>query len=187
MTPSQNGKAGLALLAAITLVVAACGNRNTGSSMPPGATNSAPAISVIANRVSDQDTAVGPIEFSIADRESDASQLTVSAAADGTDVVDVDGVILAGSGAVRSITLSPLEAATGTVNVTLNVIDPQGATASRSFRLTVNARSASARDALLSTFAKSAADEATTINGFTFVQDADDPGIFAPLIGTGEE
>ena len=52
--------------------------------------------------------------------------LTVTAAADGTSVVPADGVTLGGSGAVRSITLTPLEAATGTVNVTLTVTDPRG-------------------------------------------------------------
>ena len=130
---------------------------------------------------------VGPIEFSIADRESDASQLTVSAAADGTSVVPADGVTLGGSGAVRSITLTPLEAATGAVNVTLTVTDPQGAASTRSFRVTVNARNASIRETALATFAKGGSDDATVVNGITFIQDADDPAIFEPLMGTGEE
>ena len=73
----------------------------------------------ITRQDGDQDTVVGPIEFSVADRETAASQLTVSAAADGTSVFPADGVALGGSGAVRSITLTPLEATTGTANVTL--------------------------------------------------------------------
>jgi hypothetical protein len=186
MTSRKTGRTGLVLLAATTLVVAACGGKKYDTPMPPAA-NSAPSVSAITNRTSSQDTTIGPIEFGIADRESDASSLIVSAVADGTGIVDTDGVTLAGSGAVRSITLTPLEAATGAVNVTVTVADPQGAATSRSFRVTVNARSASARNALLTTYAKSAADEATAISGFTFVQDADDSAIFAPLIGAGAE
>ena len=50
----------------------------------------------------------------------------MSAAADGTSVFPADGVTLGGSGAVRSITLTPLEATTGTANITLTVIDGEG-------------------------------------------------------------
>ncbi|HEU4779903.1 MAG TPA: hypothetical protein VFS58_08485 [Steroidobacteraceae bacterium] len=179
---------GLVLLAATTLVVAACSSSdNDYRDPPPPAANSQPAISGISDRSVDQDTAIGPIEFGIADRESDASLLTVAAAADGAGVVVADGITLEGTGAVRSITLTPLEAATGTVDVTLRVTDPQGAAGTRTFRVTVNARSASLRDAALSTFAKAESDEVTVVNGFTFTQDADDPAIFEPLIGTGEE
>ncbi len=43
------------------------------------------------------------------------------------------------------------------------------------------------RDVALTTFAKAESDEVTVVNGFTFMQDADDPAIFEPLIGTGAE
>jgi len=177
----------LALLAATTLVVAACGGKDDDYMAPaPPAANSAPAVGGITDKIAFQDTLVGPIEFAIDDRESDASLLTVSASADGASVVPADGVTLGGSGQVRSITLMPLEAATGDVNVTVTVTDPQGAATSRSFRVTVNARTASIREVALATFAKGGSDGPTVVNGITFVQDADDPAIFAPLMGTGE-
>jgi hypothetical protein len=50
----------------------------------------------------------------------------------------------------------------------------------------VNARNASIRDTALATYAKGGSDEPTVVNGITFVQDADDPAIFEPLMGTGE-
>lgn len=188
MSVRKTNYIGIALLAATTLVVAACGSDdNDYMTPPPPAANTAPAVAGVTDKIAFQDTVVGPIEFSINDRESDASLLTVSAAADGASVVPADGVRLGGSGAVRSITLTPLEAATGDVNVTLTVTDPQGAATSRSFRVTVNARSASIRDVALATFAKGGSDDATVVNGITFVQDADDPAIFAPLMGTGEQ
>jgi hypothetical protein len=181
-------KVSLALLAVTALGLTACGGGGNGSmAPPPPPANTAPTVSVVTDKISNQDSVVGPIEFGIADRESDVSLLTVSAAIDGAAVVPADGVVLAGSGAVRSITLTPLEAATGTVNVVLTVTDPQGAATTRSFGVTVNARPASIREWSLTTFAKAEADEVTAMNGFTFTQDADDPAIFEPLIGVGEE
>jgi hypothetical protein len=176
-------------LAVTALVVTACGGGGGDGDMgpPPPAANTAPTVSAIAAKVSDQDTVIGPIDFSIGDKESDAAALTVSATADGVSVVPADGITIAGSGAARTITLTPLEAATGTVNVSIAVADPQGATTSRMFAVTVNAKPASVREWSLATFAKAETDEATGMNGYTFAQDADDPALFAPLIGTGEE
>ena len=189
MSSRKTNISGLVLLAATTLVVAACGGNDDDDYMAPAppAANTPPSVTGITDKISFQDTVVGPIEFNIGDRETDASMLTVSVAADGTNLVPADGIALGGSGAVRSITLTPLEAVTGAVNVTLTVTDPQGAASARSFRVTVNERSASIRDMALATFAKSGSDEATVVNGITFVQDAGDPAIFQPLMGTGEE
>lgn len=188
MSSRNTNKTGVVLLAATTLVVAACGGGSGGDDpMPTPPVNSAPAISAITDLTSLQDTVVGPIEFSIADPETDASMLKVSAAADGVSVVPADGIALGGSGAVRSITLTPLEAATGAVNVTLTVTDAQGAIGTRSFRVMVNERNASIREAALASYAKAGSDEPLVVNGITWIQDADDPAIFAPYMGTGEE
>lgn len=187
MTSHKTNKARLAVLAATTLVVAACGGGGSGYEPEPTPVNTAPVISGIADISSNQDTVVGPIEFSIGDRETDTSALKVSAAADGTGVVPEDGITLGGSGAARSITLTPLEAATGAVNVTLTVTDAQGAASTRSFRVTVNERNASIREAALASYAKAGSDDPLVVNGITWIQDADDPAIFEPLMPTGEE
>lgn len=174
---------GSALLAATTLVVAACGGASRDDGMPPPAANTAPVMSAVGDRDADQDSVIGPIEFGITDRESDVGTLKVTAAADSGDVFPADGLVLGGSGTTRTLTLTPLEATTGSSVITLTLTDPQGASATRSFRVTVNARAASMRGVALSTFAKAEADEPTAVNGFTFAQDADDPAIFQPLIG----
>jgi hypothetical protein len=170
----------LALLAAAISVAAGCSN-SPDDYEPPDA-NQPPVISVITSKTADQDTTVGPIEFRVADHETDASQLALTAAADGNSVFPADGVVLAGSGTTRTLTLTPLEAAIGTATITVTAADPQGAASTRSFTVAVNARGASLRDAALSTFAKGEADEATVVNGLTFAQDAEDPAIFEPLI-----
>jgi hypothetical protein len=175
----------LALLAAATLVAAGCssGGGDYVDRDPPMAMNAPPAVAAIANVTTNQDSVVGPVEFIVNDDTTAANQLTVTATVDGDTPIPADGVMLGGEGATRSITLNPLEAATGTANVTVSVKDAQGLTTSRSFSVMVNARSASLRDAVTSTFGKGDGDEATTLNGFTFAQDADDPQAFAGLIG----
>jgi hypothetical protein len=189
MTSRKTDKARLAVLAAATFVVAACSRNDDDPTpvIPPTPVNAAPTVADIPDRTSSQDTTVGPIEFAIGDRETDAAALMVTAVADGNSVVPADGVTLGGTGAVRTITLTPLEAATGTVTVTLTVTDPAGAIARSAFQVTVNSRPASLRDTTLTTFAKGASDDATPVNGFTFAQDADDGAAFAPLIPAGDE
>ena len=154
---------------------------------PPPPVNTAPAVSAIADKVSDQDTVVGPIEFSIADRESDASQLTVSAAADGTSVVPADGITIGGTGAVRSITLTPLEAATG--HGERHADGDRSAGRGQHALLRRDRECAHRVHPRVGTnyFRQGGSDEVTAMNGFTFTQDADDPAIFEPLIGVGEE
>jgi hypothetical protein len=178
--------AGLVTLAAATLLGSGCGGSGGKSMPPPPAANTAPVISAITDRSASQDTAV-TVDFGIDDRESGAGSLTVSAMADGTMPFPDDGVVLSGSGAQRTLTLTPLEAVTGTATVTLNVVDPQGAVATRSFQVTVNARDASLRDMALQTFAKGEGDEPTMLNGWTIQQDADDPAVFAALVPAGDE
>ena len=166
----------LVLLAATTLVVAACSSSNKHDTMPPsGAVNQPPTISAVADQVGDQDTVLGPIDFGVADTETAAATLTVTARADNANVFPADGVVLSGTGATRTVTLTPYEAATGVTSIALLVKDADGATTTRAFNVTVNAKPASVRDVSLSTFAKDETADATVVNGFTFTQDADDP------------
>jgi hypothetical protein len=175
----------LMVIGTFTLVLAACGGGDGGSMSPPPPSNSAPAVSAINDRSTDQDTAVS-IDFGVDDRESGPGSLMVSAAADGTAIFPADGVALSGSGAARTLTLTPLEAATGTTNVTIRVADPNGGVTTRSFAVAVNARNNSIKAMALDTFAKAESDVPTTLNGWTIQQDADDPAAFAALIPAEE-
>jgi len=177
----------LAALAAATLVVAACGGggggMDGGGETPP--MNSAPTLSAIENQSMDQDT-TRSLDFGIADRESDSGSLAVSIIADGTSLFPADGVELGGSGATRTLKLTPLEAATGTTNFAIRVADPAGAATTRSFSVAVNAKHNSLRTMALDTFAKAESDAPTPLNGWTIQQDADDPAAFAGLIPAEE-
>jgi hypothetical protein len=178
-----------ALLVAAVLGVAACGGGSGGSPTPtpaPAPANAAPTISAITNKASDQDTVV-TVDFAIQDRESAVTSLTVSATADGTSVFPADGVVLSGTDGTRRLTLTPLESATGTATISLSVADPAGAIATQSFQVAINVKNASMRTAVLDTIAKAENDAVTTINGWTALQDADDPATFAALIPAEEE
>jgi hypothetical protein len=172
---------------AMTMTMAACGGGSGGGYMAPTPpANTAPGISAVTDRISDQDTAVS-VDFTVQDRETAAGSLTVSAAADGTGVFPADGVVLTGSGSTRTLTLTPLEATTGTATISLRVTDPEGMATTRSFQVAINARNNSMRSMTLDTFAKTEADAALELNGWTVQQDADDPAVFAALIPAGEE
>jgi hypothetical protein len=181
------GMESLALLVATTLVVAACssGGSDDVYRPPPPPANTAPGIAAITDKMADQDTVV-TFDFGIEDRETAAGSLIVSAAADSTALFPADGVVLSGSGATRTLTLTPLEAKTGTATIAVRVEDAQGAFATRSFQVAVNAKNASIRALTFDTFAKADADVPTTLNGLTIQQDADNPDVFAALIPAGE-
>jgi hypothetical protein len=181
----MNANKSLALLVAATLGVAACGG-GSGRSMnpPPPPSNTAPAVTAIADRSADQDIPLS-IDFGVDDRESGAGSLTVGAAADGTALFPADGVVLSGSGATRTLTLTPLEAATGTANIVIRAADPEGAVTTRSFVVAVNAKNNSIEAMTLETFAKTESDVPTTINGWTVQKDTD-PAAFAGLIPVEE-
>jgi hypothetical protein len=181
MKPGKSQTQCLALLAATTLVVAACGGSGNRSMPPTPASNAPPVISGIPNQMVDQDTPLN-LDFGIQDSETVAGSLMVSAVANGTELFPADGVALSGDGATRTLTLTPLEAATGTALITINVADPQGAYTTRAFKVAVLAKYASLRELALDTFAKGEADTPTVVNGWTVQQDADDPATFAALI-----
>jgi hypothetical protein len=173
----------LAALTAATLVAAGCSrNDDRDGPAPPPAVNAAPTVSAIPDQSVNQDTVAGPLTFTISDAETAADALTVIASASATNVVPADGIVIAGTGATRTVTVTPFEAATGSTSIAVLVRDAQGLSTTSTFRVTFNARIASFRDATFATFAKSATDAATPVGGFTFTQDADDPATFAELI-----
>src|SRR3954469_24920216 len=130
-----------ALLVATTLVVAACSSNDTPKPTTPQ--NAAPTIAAVANQSVNQDTVIGPISLAINDSETATDMLQVVASADNANVIPADGIVLSGSGATRSLTLTPFEAATGSTTIAVLVTDGQGGSATRTFTVAVNARNAS--------------------------------------------
>jgi len=100
--------------------------------------NTAPTISLVADQVTSEDTAIGPISFVVSDGETAAGSLIVTAGSSNLALLPVANIALGGSGANRTVTLSPTLNQSGTATVTLTVSDGQ-LTAQTSFLLTVTA------------------------------------------------
>jgi hypothetical protein len=190
MSTRKSNYLGSALLAATTLVVAACsggsGDGRYGAPSPaPAPQNTAPSIGAISDLTADQDTVI-TFDVAVSDAETSAGMLAVTAKADGATLFPADdGVVLAGSGATRTLTLTPLEAQTGTATVTVTATDAGGLSTSRSFNVSVNAKYASAWQTMAATLRKGANDEPTQLNGLTFQQDATEADV-APYLPAPE-
>lgn len=103
---------------------------------PPA--NTAPTLSVIANANILVNTSTAPLAFTIGDAESAASALTLSASASPATLVPLANVVFGGSGANRTVTVTPAANQSGTATIYVTVSD--GAlTAQRSFIVVVAA------------------------------------------------
>jgi hypothetical protein len=100
------------------------------------AANDSPTISTVANQTTGVGVAVGPLAFTVGDVETAAGSLTLSGGSTNTTLVPVGNIAFGGSGANRTVTVTPAAGQAGTALITLNVSDGTD-TASSSFTLTV--------------------------------------------------
>lgn len=100
--------------------------------------NAAPTISNITDLTINQDTATGAIAFTVGDIETAAVSLTVSGSSSNISLVPNANIAFGGSGANRTVTITPVAGKTGTATITVTVSDGS-LTTSDTFVLTVNA------------------------------------------------
>jgi hypothetical protein len=177
-------------LAAAVGVMAGCssGGPDGAANVPTTpAANTAPVILNLADLTTNQDTVVGPVSFNVGDNESNPSELTVTVRSSDTTLVPTDAVTLSGAGGVRQLTVTPAEELSGTATLTLAVRDPQGLTTEKAISVVVRTVPGSIRTTTTGAFSKGENDPATTVNGITFAQDADDPATFDALLATVPE
>jgi hypothetical protein len=98
--------------------------------------NDPPSISSIADLTIAQGTSTGAIPFSVADLETPATNLQVSAVASNSALIPSNGLALSGNDSSRSITVTPAPDQNGSSAVTLSVNDGT-LTTSSSFILAV--------------------------------------------------
>jgi hypothetical protein len=167
------------LCAGACAVMQGCGG---GDSMQGPAPAAAPRVTGLTNQAVSQDTS-GTLNFQISDADSDVAQVMVSAQALDASLVPRDGVVLSGSGATRTLRLTPAEDAKGTTQVVVRAVDPTGAYSEQSFLFTVNAVTASFRSSTSDSFAANEGDAPRAVSGMTFSPDADDdPAAFDALL-----
>jgi len=89
------------------------------------ATNDAPTVTVAARGSCGTDDHSGMINLTMADVDSPAAGLTLSIASSNSALVPTGNVILAGSGAARTMTVSTVDGRSGTAILTVTVSDGQ--------------------------------------------------------------
>src|SRR5207248_8635620 len=102
---------------------------------PPA--NTPPTISDVGSQSVVVNTATGAIPFTVGDAQTAAGSLTVTASSSDTTMVPLSGIVLGGSGANRTVTITPTPGRSGTATITLTVQDGGGLTAADTFQLTV--------------------------------------------------
>ncbi len=100
--------------------------------------NMLPTISDVVNQTTDEDTVTGAIAFTVSDLETADGDLVVTVASSNTTLVPNANIVLGGSGANRTVTLTPAANQFGTTTITLTITDGGGLTATDTFVLTVN-------------------------------------------------
>ena len=101
------------------------------------AVNRAPTISNIQDRTIDVNTTTGPVAFTITD--DDLASVTISGTSSNTTLVPNANIVFGGSGANRTVTVTPARDKSGSATISVKVTDAAGLSASDSFVLTVGA------------------------------------------------
>lgn len=103
-----------------------------------GALNDLPTVSAIDDVTIDEDTASDVIHFTVGDLETAPGDLIVTVTVDEDVLVADEGVELGGTGADRTVKLTPIAQANGTTQVTVEVDDGSGSVTT-DFELVVRA------------------------------------------------
>ena len=96
-----------------------------------------PTITAITNRTIVVNTSTGPIAFTISDDVTAVGSLVLSKDCSATNLVPLGNIVFGGSGANRTVTVTPQANQTGTATITVIVTDAKGARGFASFQLTV--------------------------------------------------
>jgi hypothetical protein len=98
--------------------------------------NRPPIISNVTDQ-SSNGAALGPIGFTVGDAETPAANLTVVATSSNAALVPNANILLGGSGASRTVKVTPVAGQSGSTTITLRVTDASGAFATKTFVVTV--------------------------------------------------
>ena len=98
-----------------------------------------PTISNVTDQSTTEDTPIANIAVMVADHETAAGSLTVTATSSNPALFPSGSISIAGSGASRTLSLTPAANQSGTATITVTVTDAGGLTATDTFVVTVSA------------------------------------------------
>jgi len=164
----------------LAVLIGGCGGGGSRSGNAPAAQNAPPMLSAIPAQTIDQDTSTAALPFTVSD-DGGIDGVTLAVSSNDETIVPASGIVLGGSGANRTVTVTPLEDATGQVNVAITAKDAQGVQSALTVAVNVRAVQRSFSSFATATFSQMENDAAAQVSGFTFVQDAGDT-TFDPLL-----
>ena len=97
----------------------------------------APTITAIANQTTPLDTATSAIPFTIGDSTTPLDSLVVTVVSDNQTIVPDTNIVLGGTGADRTVTITPATGQIGLVTITVTVTDTDSESATEEFTLDV--------------------------------------------------
>jgi hypothetical protein len=177
-----NRKLSVAVLAALAAgLLTACGG---GGYNPPSApAQQAPTITGLADQSLPQDTSTPVLNFQVSDADSGAANVTVTATSSDPAIIPAEGIVLGGSGADRTLQITPAPEVFGDATITLRATDPNGLAAQKAIRVTDNGVFVSFAATVNEVFAADENGDQHSLSGFTFTFDADDdPAAFDVLL-----
>jgi hypothetical protein len=137
-----------------------------------------PRISDISDLTIHKNRSTGPITFAVSDAETPADLLAVSGTSSDPTLVPDGNIVFGGSGASRTVTVTPVAGRIGTATITVTVSDGR-TTASDTFLLTVKV------GPLLEPVGDKTTDEGATLSFALTASDPDDPSADVTLDAGG--
>jgi hypothetical protein len=132
--------------------------------------NVPPSISAIGALNLPANSSSGPIAFTVGDVETPISSLLMSSTSTNTSLLPTNNIVFGGSGANRTVTITPTLGQEGTSLVGITVTDGSNATATTTFTVTVGAPS-------ISNIPNQVTPTNSVLSGVAFtVNDAETPG-----------
>lgn len=105
--------------------------------LPPPPPNTPPQISDINDIDIRINQNTGPIAFTVADDFTPLEELVITATSSNSVLIPLSGIVFSGTGADRTMIITPVDGKTGSSVVTITVQDAAGLTATDEFTITV--------------------------------------------------
>jgi subtilisin-like proprotein convertase family protein len=123
----------------ITLLVSDPQGMTNSTSFTVTVQNAAPTISAIADQSVAFGGATGDIAFTVDDTDGPVGSISVTGTSGNTTLVPNSGIVISGTGATRTVRVTPVSGQAGSALITLTATDAQGGTSTRTFTVSVSA------------------------------------------------
>ncbi|HXI50783.1 MAG TPA: Ig-like domain-containing protein, partial [Candidatus Saccharimonadales bacterium] len=137
ITPASNQSGATTIL--VTVTDGGGAQSSTSFLLTVRPVNDPPTITAVAAITIDENSSTPSLAFTVGDVETPAAALGMTAVALNSTLVAPSGISLGGTGANRTVAITPVTNQAGSSLIVLTVTDTNGASASQQFRLTVRA------------------------------------------------